>query len=119
MTDDTRYGMPDADAFDDERDETGVPLRSLPARFTYLYDFGDAWKHEVVAVVSPGADRAGVVDGEGACPPQDVGGPYGYTDFPTVLANPTDPEHEPMRDWAAGWRDTFNLAAVDLLVLSP
>jgi Plasmid pRiA4b ORF-3-like protein len=115
VADDARYGMPDTDASGDETDETGVPLRSLPARFTYLYDFGDGWEHEVV-VVGPGGDRAGVVDGEGACPPEDVGGPHGYADFLTVLANPTDPEHEHMRGWAAAWRDTFDLATVDLLV---
>jgi Plasmid pRiA4b ORF-3-like protein len=118
VADDARYGMPDIDGFnefDDERAETGVPLRALPARFTYLYDFGDGWEHEVL-VVGPGGDRAGVVAGEGACPPEDVGGPYGYADFRKVLANPTDPEHEHMRGWAAAWSDTFNLAAVDLLV---
>jgi hypothetical protein len=115
---DIRYGMPDIDGFnelDEERSETGVPLRSLPARFTYLYDFGDGWEHEVV-VVGPGADRAGVVEGEGACPPEDVGGPRGYAAFLAVLADPTDPEHEHMRAWAESWRDTFDLATVDLLV---
>ncbi|HVA74949.1 MAG TPA: plasmid pRiA4b ORF-3 family protein [Acidimicrobiales bacterium] len=118
VADGIRYGMPDIDGFnefDDERAETGVSLRSLPRRFTYLYDFGDGWEHDVV-VVGPGADRVGVVDGEGACPPEDVGGPHGYAEFLTVLANPTDPEHEHMRGWAAAWRDTFDLATVDLLV---
>jgi hypothetical protein len=69
-----------------------------------------------VVVVGPGGERAGVVDGEGACPPEDVGGPHGYADFLTVLANPTDPEHDHMRGWAAAWNDTFDLATVDLLV---
>jgi hypothetical protein len=44
VANDARYGMPDIDGFnefDDEQAETGVALRSLPARFTYLYDFGD------------------------------------------------------------------------------
>jgi hypothetical protein len=118
VADGIRYGMPDIDGFnelEDERAETGVSLRSLPPCFTYLYDFGDGWEHEVV-VVGPGADRVGVVDGEGACPPEDVGGPHGYAEFLTVLANPTDPEHEHMRGWAAARRDTFDLATVDLLV---
>jgi hypothetical protein len=41
------YGMPDIDGPDDERDESGIPLRALPPRFSYLYDFGDGWEHEV------------------------------------------------------------------------
>lgn len=80
VADDARYGMPDTDALDDERDETGVPLRALPARFTYLYDFGDGWEHEM-EVIGAGGDRPGVVAGEGACPAEDVGGPHAYADF--------------------------------------
>ena len=115
---DIRYAMPDIDGFneyDDERAETGVPLRSLPPRFTYLYDFGDGWEHEV-EVIGAGGDLPGVVAGEGVCPPEDVGGPHGYGAFLKVLASPTDPEHEHMRGWAAAWRDTFDLPAVDFLV---
>src|SRR5579862_7777224 len=44
------YGMPDVDGPEDERDESAVPLRALPHRFLYLYDFGDSWEHEVAVV---------------------------------------------------------------------
>jgi hypothetical protein len=118
VADHVRYGMPDTDGFndfDDERAETSVPLRSLPACFTYLYDFGDGWQHEV-ELIGSGGERPGVIEGEGACPPEDVGGPYGYTDFMKVLANPTDSEHENMRGWAGTWSDSFDLATADLLV---
>ena len=111
---DVRWGMPDTDAFDDERDETGVPLRALPARFTYLYDFGDGWEHEV-EVIGVGGDRPGVVAGDGACPPEDVGGPHGYADFLGVLANPIDPEHDHLRGWAGAWSGRFDLATADQL----
>lgn len=94
-----RYGMPDTDALDDERDETGVALRALPGRFVYLYDFGDGWEHDV-EVLGAGGDRPGVVNGEGACPPEDVGGPDGYTELLAVLADPSDPEHRHLREWA-------------------
>ncbi len=115
VADGVRYGMPNTDAFDDERDETGVPLRALPARFTYLYDFGDSWEHEV-EVIGAGGDRPGVVAGDGACPPEDVGGPHGYADFLKVLADPTDPEHDHLKGWAGAWNDSFDLAAAGLLV---
>lgn len=115
VTGDARYGMPDTDAFDDEQDETGVPLRALPDRFMYLYDFGDGWEHEV-EVLGAGGDRPGVVGGEGACPPEDVGGPHGYAELRKALADPGDPEHDDLRRWAGGWSDGFDLVGADLLV---
>jgi hypothetical protein len=115
VADGVAYGMPDTDAFDDERDETGVPLRALPGHFSYLYDFGDGWEHEV-EVIGAGGERPGVVAGEGACPPEDVGGPYGYADFRKVLADPGHPEHDDLRGWAGNWHDSFDLAAADLLL---
>jgi hypothetical protein len=109
------YGIPDIDGPEDERDESAVPLRVLPDRFSYLYDFGDGWEHEVV-VVGPGEERPGVVAGEGSCPPEDVGGPHGYADFRQVMADPDHPEHDHLRTWAGAWNDGFDLDAADQLV---
>ncbi|MBO0714029.1 MAG: plasmid pRiA4b ORF-3 family protein [Acidimicrobiales bacterium] len=109
------YGMPDTDELEDERDESAVPLRALPSRFGYLYDFGDGWEHEVV-VLGPGGEQPGCLLGEGACPPEDVGGPHGYAQFREALADPDDPEHDQMRRWAGDWTDEFDLAETDLLV---
>ncbi len=109
------YGVPDLDGPDDERDESAVALRALPNRFAYLYDFGDGWEHEVV-VVGPGGDWPGVVSGEGACPPEDVGGPHGYVEFRRVIADPDEPEYEHFRTWAGSWNEGFDLDATDLLV---
>ena len=41
VTGEARYGVPDLDTMEDERDEAGVLLSDLPPRFGYLYDFGD------------------------------------------------------------------------------
>ena len=112
---DISYGMPDIDGPDDERDESAVALRALPDRLRYLYDFGDGWEHEVV-VVGSGGDQPGVVAGEGACPPEDVGGPHGYVEFRRVMADPDQPEHEHIRTWAGSWNDGFDLDATDLLL---
>lgn len=112
---DVSYGMPDTDAEEDEEEETNVPLQGLPAHFTYLYDFGDGWEHEV-DVVGAGSEQPGVVAGEGPCPPEDVGGPYGYAEFRKALADPQHPDHDQMREWAGNWHDTFDLATADLLV---
>ena len=109
------YGTPDLDGPEDERDESKVSLRSMPTRFSYLYDFGDGWEHEVV-VIGPGGAVPGCVEGDGPCPPEDVGGPHGYVRFREALGDPDDPEHDHLRGWAGNWSDHFDLDASDLLV---
>ena len=42
------------------------------------------------------------VDGQNACPPEDVGGPQGYARFLEALADPADEEHESVLDWVGG-----------------
>jgi hypothetical protein len=69
VADGVSYGTPDLDGPEDEQDKSAVPLRALPERFMYLYDFGDGREHEIL-VLGPGGDRPGVVSGEGACPPE-------------------------------------------------
>lgn len=109
------YGMADTEGPEDERDESTVLLRSLPARFRYLYDFGDDWEHEV-EILGPGGDRPGCVSGEGACPPEDVGGPPGYAELLDVLGDTDHPEHEGMRTWSSHWNAAFDQADTDLFV---
>jgi hypothetical protein len=80
-------------------------LRSPKDRLTYEYDFGDEWVHDVMleAVLPPGGDgRFPIVEaGRRACPPEDVGGVYGYAHFLEVLANPKHPEHAELMEWAS------------------
>ncbi len=92
VTDEALYGVPDLDAMEDERDETGVLLRDLPARFSYLYDFGDGWDH-TIEVIGRGDDQPGCRYGEGMCPPEDVGGVSGYAELLAVLADPAHEDH--------------------------
>ena len=115
VADGVSYGRPDLDGPEDEQDESGVLVRVLPDHFTYLYDFGDGWEHEVV-VLGPGEEEPGVVSGGGACPPEDVGGPHGYAEFREAWADRHHPEHDRMRIWAGSWDDAFDLAGSDQLV---
>jgi hypothetical protein len=115
VADDVSYAMPGLDGFEEDRDERRVPLRALPVRFRYLYDFGDGWVHEV-EVLSAGEQTPGCVSGEGACPPEDVGGAPGYAEFREVLSNPDHPEHDHLRGWAGEWSDGFDLAGTDRFV---
>jgi hypothetical protein len=100
------YGTPDPDALLELRDELETRLDTVvtkDARFTYTYDFGDWWEHQVVAEdvvdADPDVRYPTCLDGAGACPPEDVGGVYGYERFLAAMADPKHPEHQAMRDW--------------------
>ncbi len=123
VTDHARFGVPDDDWLDIDgsgRDplrrqvETGVLLRELGPRFGYRYDLGDGWEHDV-EVLGAGSDRPGCRYGEGDCPPEDCGGPGGYSSLRAVLGDPTHPQHRELRAWA-GDRTEFDQAATDELV---
>lgn len=51
----------------------------------YTYDFGDEWQHEIQLEATLPADQAQglphCLEGEGACPPEDCGGPAGCPDL--------------------------------------
>jgi hypothetical protein len=85
----------------------------------YEYDFGDGWEHELAVEASAVADAATVypqcIGGEGACPPEDCGGPGGFADLKELLAGAPSPEREEMRVWAGEDYDPahFDLAAAN------
>lgn len=64
-------------------------FRENVSEFIYLYNFGDCWRHRVVIedFVQAGVNgtskelKPHLHDGEGHGPPEDCGGPVGFTDF--------------------------------------
>lgn len=89
-----------------------------PGRATscfYLYDFGDDWTHDVQlndVVQVRGRQHRRLVGGEHPFPPDDSGGPGGYTAIQDALRTGKDPEG--LLDWARetwGWTGTFDLDA--------
>ena len=115
VTPQATYGMmiPGADVWpEDQRDETGARLADLGAEFEYLYDFGDGWTHDV-EVLGRGGPAPACVDGHGACPPEDCGGPGGYAELLDVLADPAHPDHAHMRSWVGNRLRPFDRAATD------
>jgi len=71
--------------------------------FTYAYDFGDGWTHQVKLekiIDDFEYDAPTILAGEGDCPPEDVGGPPGYEEFKRVMKNKKNPEHAHMKFWA-------------------
>ncbi len=74
----------------------------LPNEFTYVYDFGDNWKHvnKINAVVEGyHKNTAEFIEGAGNAPPEDVGGVGGYLTFLEALSDSNHPEHENVVQW--------------------
>jgi hypothetical protein len=40
-----------------------------------------------------------LVEAEGRCPPEDVGGPSGYEEFLEAIADPEHPDHDELTKW--------------------
>ena len=74
--------------------------------FTYIYDMGYGWRHQVeVEAISPDPRYCGVplcLDGARACPPEDCGGIGGYAELLGILANPRHERHRRMKQWLGG-----------------
>lgn len=107
------YGVPMSELGFDEmglRDEQPVKLsKVIPGekfKFSYLYDFGDSWDHEIlvekVLEADPDTDYPICVKGKRACPPEDCGGVWGYRGFLEAIQDPDHPEHEEMLEWVGG-----------------
>jgi hypothetical protein len=104
--DGVQFGEPDPEGELDLRDELEVRLDGVAGkdtRFGYTYDFGDWWEHDVSveAIYPPEPDLRYPIclEGERACPPEDVGGAYGYASFLAAIADPAHAEHEEMTEW--------------------
>ena len=79
----------------------------LEAQFVssgHLYNFGDGWEHTVkverIADAVPGLAYPVLIDAVGRCPPEDVGGSWGYAEFLDALADPAHENHAEMKEWA-------------------
>ena len=75
--------------------------------FVYEYDFGDGWNHDLVVEDISEPVTGGIypicVDGERACPPEDCGGPFGYSTLLGIIANPEHKEYREMITWLGGY----------------
>jgi hypothetical protein len=120
-----RYGDPELldDDFNDFKciDSTVTKLsKILPKdgkrfRFQYEYDFGDGWEHEILFEGCPAAGRDKkfplCIDGAGSCPPEDVGGVWGYAEFLEAITNPKHERHDEFREWSGPFdADAFDAA---------
>ncbi len=100
------YGIPDPEYPSEMRNERGRRLREFlrdeGETFGYQYDFGDNWEHDVVVeriVTGAEVTEATCLEGERACPPEDVGSPSGYMEYLEALKDPSHPDHQQMVEW--------------------
>jgi hypothetical protein len=118
------YGEPDDDEFSDieTKNEKRFHLNQFVERkgfkFVYEYDFGDSWYHTILVEAILPAEKGVLyprcIEGKRACPPEDVGGVWGYEDFQKVIANPQDPEYDEMMEWIGSFDpERFNLEHVN------
>lgn len=116
---DTCYGEPSLLDELDMKDESRVRLDEIITgegfNLGYEYDFGDSWEHAIlVEKVRPfDLDQAYPVclKGARACPPEDVGGVWGYEAFRAAIQDPAHPEHEMYLEWVG---EEFDPEAFDV-----
>jgi hypothetical protein len=85
----------------DVQDESRVSLRTAlrgGLTFTWVYDYGDNWQHKVkverVDDMGVALNHPLCITGQGACPPDDVGGVPGFENFVQAMGDPSQPEHD-------------------------
>ena len=94
-------------------------LIEAPTSFTYEYDFGDSWNHQIeveaVEMVPQALKVAVCLVGQRACPPEDCGGVSGFAEFLGAIGDPDHDEHQDSLSWVGGSFDPerFDLAAVN------
>ena len=126
---DLTYGPPDPNFPDfDVIDEKDVVLSEVVSRpnqkFVYQYDFGDDWTHlitlEKILAPEDGVSYPLCLTGKRACPPEDCGGIFAYSDFLEAIADSEHPEHLHLLRWVGGEfePEAFDRAEVNRLLLN-
>ncbi len=91
----------------DEREITLEEVFSKTDSISYEYDFGDGWTHEVrlVEIIEDAAIPAPVcTELKGDAPPEDCGGPGGFSELIRILQDPKDPQYDELVEWNGGSR---------------
>lgn len=94
------------------------------SKFKYEYDFGDSWEHtilvEKIIPAEKGAHYPICVTGKRACPPEDVGGVWGYENFLEAITDRHHKEHDEYLEWIGGSFDPeeFDLDEVNEMLRS-
>jgi hypothetical protein len=117
----TEYRESKEDGLVCSRYRLGGLIKQKGRKLRYLYDFGDGWEHELVLeenrYVNPELKtEPACLEGERACPPEDVGGVPGYFRFCNALKDPRHEDHENYMEWSGGNYDSerFDSESINL-----
>lgn len=97
-------------------------ITSEKFKFHYYYDMGNDWEHEIlverILPREPDKHYPYCLTGRRACPPENCGGLWGYSEFIAAIQDRDHPEHEEMLEWVGGCFDPneFDLNAVNQLL---
>jgi hypothetical protein len=116
---DVGWGDPDPDGRDGPLDARKARLFYIledvgTKTLRYIYDFGDGWEHTIkiegITDAVPGITYPRLVEAAGRCPPEDVGGPWGYAELLEAIGDPKHERHAELKDRID---DDFNPNIVD------
>jgi hypothetical protein len=120
----TGWGIPSPDWPDGPLDASKARLDRVvedtgAKTLHYIYDFGDGWDHtiKIERILDPvfGIVYPRLLDAISRCPPEDVGGLFGYAEALEAIADPTHERHEECREWMP---ENFDPKLVDVIALA-
>jgi hypothetical protein len=87
----------------------GSIITEAKTKFTYEYDFGDGWTHQItVDKFLPRDNKTKYpicTGGKLNCPPEDCGGIGGFYGLLDIIQNKKHPERKHMLEWLGGYYD--------------
>tara|TARA_R110002124_G_scaffold146731_2_gene311990 strand:+ start:189 stop:818 length:630 start_codon:yes stop_codon:yes gene_type:complete len=111
-------GPPKQDAHKVKLKQTFLKENNVKA-FWYWYDFGDDWWHKISFLKVSQSDLRNYkgipmcIKAEGKCPPEDIGGPWGYADFLDAIKDKEHPEHYEYKEWCGLEEDVYDENVVE------
>ncbi|MCG2812518.1 MAG: plasmid pRiA4b ORF-3 family protein [Candidatus Aminicenantes bacterium] len=118
-----QIGIPDPEGMDFTETKPGWEInlkdyvKKTGQKTRYVYDFGDNWEHEIEfeKETDVPTKKPICIDGKRACPPEDCGGPWGYSDLLEIVKNKKDKRYKEMKEWLGREfkPEEFNLADVE------
>lgn len=95
----------------------------INSKMRYIYDFGDHWEHEIKFegehLRLKEIEYPICLGGKRACPPEDVGGVFGYEHLLEVMNDPNDEEYKNMLTWIGDSFDAEEFDATQVLFHDP
>ena len=113
------FSIPSSEDSRPIKDERRYRLNQITSsdnsKFIYEYDFGDSWEHEIL-VEKNQSPEAGIkypmcIKGKRACPPEDIGGVWGYEEFLEAISDPNHDQHDFYTEWLG---DEFDSEEFDI-----